>query len=330
MDDQKSKKNPWVRHLGLIVAVIPLIWIYWRLDLRTMVSILPTVAWWTIPVLMIIVVTCMTLQGIRWWILLRSQISGFPLGRALSYHFIGAFYGVAVPSGIAQDVIKTVLVANKKGVSVSWAALWVTRILGLPALGILSIYGFIAMDRTSLPKGIEYALATLYGAALLLFCISFSKRITSPVRRATEKIIPRRIAKLIGDIREGIYQYRNRKREVLLSFLVTFVAQVLLVISSCVTLKGITGNFFWWQCFAFIPLIELISVSFPFTPNGMGVREMLSAGLFAFLQLSHEQLGIYVLFLLFFGFAVRLIGIIPLVHGYFKKSSGRDRTIRVI
>jgi uncharacterized membrane protein YbhN (UPF0104 family) len=314
----KSKKS-WIRRLGIPIAAIPIAWIYWRLDFHTMVSIAPKVAWWTGPVLFAIAFTCMVLQGVRWWILLRTFILNLPLGRALSYHFIGAFYGSAIPSGAAQDVIKTLLVADKCDASASWAAIWLTRILGLPALGILSLYGFIVMDKSAFPRGAAYAMAFFYILAAFLFFLSFSKTITRPVRIVLERIIPPGIATLLGDIRQGIYRYRGRKGDVFTSFLVTLLTQVLFVFSAIFTLRGITGHFFIWQCFTFIPIIELISVSFPFTPNGMGVREALSAAMFAYLGLTKEQLGIYVLFLLFFGLAVRSVGVVPLVHGYIKK-----------
>lgn len=323
--DKKTGRT-WIQRLGIPLAAIPIIWIYWRLDFHAMLSILPKVAWWTGPALFAIVITCMTLQGVRWWILLRAFIPDLRLGRALAYHFIGGFYGTALPSGTAQDIIKTVLVANNNSTSASWAALWLTRILGLPALGILSMYGFIAMDRSALPKGGTSAMALFYALIVFLFFLSFSKKMTRPIRKIMEKFAPRKISDMLGNIREGVYRYRDKKGDVVYCFLVTVVTQILLVFSAVFTLKGISGHYFIWQCFTFIPLIELISISFPFTPNGMGVREMLSAAMFAYLGLTKEQLGIYVLFLLFFGLAGRLVGVLPLAHGYLKGRRQRAAT----
>jgi uncharacterized membrane protein YbhN (UPF0104 family) len=283
-----------------------------------MLNMLPRVAWWTGPLLFTMVLAGMALQGIRWWILLRTFIPDLPVRRALSYHFIGALYGTAIPSGAAQDVIKTLLIADKNDMPASWAALWLTRILGLPALGILSLYGFVAMDKSALPEGGAFAMALFYALVALLFFLSFSKKMTRPVRNVIERIIPQKISVAIGDIREGVYRYRERKKEVLICFGVTMATQVLMVFTAVFALRGITGHFFVWECFTFIPLIELIAVSFPFTPNGMGVREALSAAMFAYLGLTKEQLGIYVMFVLFFGLATRLAGIIPVAHGQMK------------
>ena len=322
----EKKKNPWLKILGIVLAAIPILWIYWRLDFRAMIEMLPKVAWWTGPVLLAIVLVSMVLQGLRWWILLHAFLPELPLRRALAYHFMGAFYGTALPSGAAQDVIKTLLVAHKNDMSVSWASFWLTRALGLPALALLSIVGFSTMDRSSLPTGWEYALALFYFLVGALFLVSFSKRVTRPLRLALEKFIPLKILKPAEQIRESIYCYRNRKKAVLLSFLVTLITQIGLILSGSLTILGITGSMYLWQCFTFIPLIELLAVSFPFTPNGMGAREALSAGFFAYLHLSKEQLGIYVGFLLFFSILPRLAGIVPVVHGFVKGRRNKAET----
>jgi uncharacterized protein (TIRG00374 family) len=323
MTEEKKSKKPWIKHLGLLLAVVPIVWIYGRLDFHKMLAGLPMVAWWTGPALLLFVLSCMTLQGVRWWILARVFIPGLSLTRALAYHYIGVFYGTAIPSGAAQDVIKTVLLAKNTDVAASWAATWITRILGLPALGILSVYGFFAMDRSTLPKSLNYGMLAFYGLVVLVFFISFSKRLTRPLRRLFEKFTPKKILTVVGDIREGVYRYRGKWRDVAWAFFVTVLTQVLLVCSGIFTLKGISGHFYLWQCFAFIPLIELIAVSFPLTPNGLGIRETLNAGFTAYLGLTKEQLGIYILFQLFFAFTPRLIGLWPVLHGYAKDRRAR-------
>ncbi len=325
MVNDKKIKNPltrqWIQRLGIPLAAVPIIWIYWRLDFHAMISMLPKVAWWTGPMLLIAVISGMVLQGLRWWILLHAFIPALRLRRALSYHFMAVFYGTALPSGAAPDVIKTLFVAQKNEMETSWAAFWLTRALGLPSLALLSMSGFFVMDASSLPRGWQFALVFFYLATGALFAISFSKRITRPLRLLLEKFIPKKTLSIVGRIRQSVYCYRSRKKEILLSFLVTVAVQAFLIIACSLSIRGITGTFPLWQCFTFIPIIELISVSFPFTPNGMGVRETLSAGMFSYLHLSKEQLGIYVMFSLFFSLFPRLLGIPLIIHGHLKKSA---------
>lgn len=321
----KKISNGWIKSLGILLAAVPIIWIYFRLDFHSMLAMLPKVAWWTAPVIFFLVIFCMTLQGVRWWILLHAFDPGIPLYRALAYHFMGAFYGTALPTGAAQDVIKTLFVVKKSSMETSWAAFWVTRALGLPALAILSMVGFFSMEKTALPRGWECAIAFFYLLVIVVFFLSFSKRITRPVRRIVEKWVPPKIILPVEKIRESVYRYRRKKTAVFQSFIVTLAAQVGLIMLTFLSIRGITGHFFIGECFTFIPIIELLAVSFPFTPNGMGVREAMSAGLFAYLHLSNEHLGIYVIFSLFFSLVPRLLGFPLLIHGFLKKRSAANR-----
>lgn len=78
------------------------------------------------------------------------------------------------------------------------------------------------------------------------------------------------------------------------------------------TIKGITGSFLPKECFAYIPLIEIISMAQPLTPNGMGVREALFAMMFKHLKLSSEQLGVYIL-IANLSILMKLVGAIPIL-----------------
>jgi hypothetical protein len=50
----------------------------------------------------------------------------------------------------------------------------------------------------------------------------------------------------------------------------------------------------------------------------MGVREMLNVAMLTYLGLTKEQLGIFILFQFFFAYSPRLIGLVPVLHGYLK------------
>ena len=324
MPIDKKNTNRWIRYLGIPLAAIPIIWIFWRLDFHAMIAMLPKVAWWTAPMMLCLGGAIMSLQGLRWWILLHAFIPELPLRRALSYHFMAIFYGTVIPTGAGQDVIKTLIVAKNNDVSLSWASFWLTRMLGLPALVLLSTIGIVSMERVAPLKNVDYLLAFIDVVICGLFLISFSKRTTRPVRRITQKVFPAKWFGPLERIREGVYCFRNKKMDVLLSFCATIIAQTLLIFLCALLILGITEEFPLWTCFAFIPLIELVSTAFPFTPNGLGIRETLTAGMFAYLHISKEHLGIYVMFVLFFSLVPRLVGVPFILHGYQKRKLQND------
>jgi uncharacterized protein (TIRG00374 family) len=312
----KSKKNLG-RGLGLLIAVLPIVWIFWRLDFHRLLTCVPKVAWWTIPVMCAFVILSMTLQGVRWWVILRPKVKDLPLKRVMAYHFIGVFYGIVLPTSASTDVVKTVLLSKQVDYSVAWGATWICRIVGFLALVILSGYGLFTINHDSLPNGFWLALGATFIMAAAVLAFSFSKRLTSPLRPLLSRAIPRKFVTILGNIRQGIYIYRKERRALASLFLVTLVAQISLILAACFTLYGINGKLFLAEYFAFIPIIELVANSGP-TPNGMGVREALTALLFKYLLVSKEQLGIYVFLTLFFTVGLKLAGGLPVFHGILK------------
>jgi uncharacterized membrane protein YbhN (UPF0104 family) len=306
------------RVITFALAIAPIVWIFWRLDFSRLAEYIPKVAWWTIPVLCGFILLSTFLQGVRWWIMLRSLAPGVQFMRTMSYHFIGVFYSIVLPTSASTDVVKTVLISKKIDYSISWGATLVCRLLGFFTLVIFSIYGLCTIDRSFLPDGFWIALGTAFVLMALAGALFFSKRLTSPLRPLAQKIVPAKLLSVIENLRQGIYLYRNKTGALFLLFIVTCVTQVTLVLMGCVTLYGVAGRFLLSEYFAFIPVIEIVANAGP-TPNGIGVREALTALFFKYIHVSNEQLGIYVFITLFFAIAVRLVGGIPVAHGIIKK-----------
>jgi uncharacterized protein (TIRG00374 family) len=328
IDPPQNKTSPRgkaYRVAGSVIALVPLVWIFWRLDFHRLFECSRQVAWWTIPVLCSFLFVSMALQGARWWFMLRALIPDLSFFRAMSYHFIGVFYGIVLPTSASADVVKTLLMSRKVDYSVSWGATWVCRILGLLALAFLSIYGLFTIDHKFLPKGFWIALCAAFLVSGAVFALSFSKRLTAPFRPLFQKLLPKKTTAVVENIRQGIYLYRKKPGTLFFVFIVTLLTQSTLMLAGCFTLYGITGRLFIADYFAFFPIIEVIANAGP-TPGGIGVREGLTAVLFNYLNVSKEQLGIYVFLALFFSLALKLLGGIPLLHGLVKRRRQKRTT----
>jgi uncharacterized protein (TIRG00374 family) len=305
----------WVKW---IFALIPIIWIFRTIDLHGMVHAAIVLPWWGVPLVVLGVVVSMFLQGIRWWLLLKAFIPAISFSKVISSHFAGIFYSIALPTSAAGDFVRTLLIAKENDYSVAWGATWISRILGLIVLLIFSVLGLLFMNRSALPQSVFISVLMVFFLLVLCIAVSFSKKMTRPVRKALRKWVPFiKILEVIENIRNGIYQYRYKKRNLFMVFLVTVLVQLLLVGYTCVLIFGITGKFFPLECLTFLPLIEIVCMSIPLTPNGLGVRELLNAVMFNQLGLTKEQLGVYIM-LGFLSISLKLVGGIPILFGLFK------------
>jgi len=318
MEKPASLRQKAWRIIGMIIALVPIVWIFWRLDFHRLAECTHRIAWWTIPVMCGFLLVSMMLQGVRWWLMLRGLIPELPFLRTMSYHFIGVFYAIVLPTSASVDVIKSTLLAKKFDYSVIWGATWICRIMGLLALAVLSVYGLFAINRDFLPRGFWIAFCAAMVVSGVVFALSFSKRLTAPFRPVFRKLLPNKISAILENIRQGIYLYRKKYGTLLAVLLVSLFTQATLILAGCFTLFGISGRLCIADYFAFFPLIEVVAGSGP-TPGGVGVREALTAVLFNYLHVSKEQLGIYVFLTLFFGLALKLVGGIPVLHGLFKR-----------
>ena len=317
MEGNRKRRNLLVRSGTLLLAITPIAWIFLRLDFHRLIDCIHQVAWWTVPALCAVNLLLMTLQGVRWWIILRPLIQGLSFRRVLSYHFIGVFYSIVLPTSAATDVVKTALLSKQADYAVSWGATWLCRIVGFLALVMLSAYGLLTIDRSFLPAGFWFAAAASAFLGVLAIVLSFSKRLTAPFRPLVNKVMPRRFMGVLENIRQGIYRYRRQSSALLSLFFVSLITQAVIILANVITLYGITGRFVVADLFAFIPVVELIANSGP-TPNGMGVREALLAVLFTYLQVSNEQVGIYIFLLLVCSVGCKLTGALPVFHGMLK------------
>ncbi len=270
--------------------------------------------WWTMPLLGTAILAGMIIQGVRWWLLMRPFAAKLSLAKALSAHFAGLYYSLMLPTSAAQNVVRAVILSREEDYSISWASSWIAGVLGLLTLAFLSTYGLLGIDRSTLPPGFFQSILSAFGALCILIALSFSKRFTGPFRRLFGKILPARIVGAVENIREAVYKYRGKGFTLLLVFFVTLFMQVVITIGGCLAIYGISGRFLLFQCFLYLPVIEILCIALPLAPNGIGVREALLALMFKQVGLSHEQLGIYII-LGYFSILLKLVGGIPLLLG---------------
>jgi uncharacterized membrane protein YbhN (UPF0104 family) len=69
---------------------------------------------------------------------------------------------------------------------------------------------------------------------------------------------------------------------------------------------------------AYVPLIEILSLSIPLTPSGLGIREALTKLMFQQIGLSNEQLGVYIVLGLL-SILLKLVGGVPVLFNLLQK-----------
>ncbi len=315
-----SQKKPLLKVLRIVFAVAPLVWIYSRTNFSSIVEILKTA-----PILVLVLITAITfstmlLQGIRWWVLVKKFIPDLKLLTTVRVHLESTFYAIALPSSAAQDIVRAVILSRKHSGSVIWASSWIARLTGLAVLMFFSFLGLTTMDNQVLPSGIRLTLFSMFGVTLVMGIASFSKTITRPFRKLETNFPESKIITTLSQLRNSIYNYKNAPATLLNALALSLITQLLLILNAALIFFAVTGQYYFLESLAFIPLIEILSISLPLTPGGIGIREALMALMFRQLNLSADQLGSFVAISLLISLS-RLLGAVPLLYrGISKKS----------
>ncbi len=265
---------------------------------------------------MFLLIPTMVLQGVRWWMLLRTSATDLSLGRTLEYHFAASFYSLILPGASAQEIVRAYLLSKSVDYGVVWGSTWLSKLMGLIGWVFVGIIGYFVESQLLYHwnSQIGVLLFVVALSLLLALCLSFSKRVTRLIRLLLERHLPTTIVSSLSEIREAIFIFRFQKRTMFWAFLVTICLQIMLVFGTSLVVYAINGNFMFWSLAALLALIEVIVVILPLTPGGVGIREGLITLLFNQAGLGIEEIGIYI-FLNTLGILVRLLGAIPVFLG---------------
>jgi len=308
--------------LRAVLVVAPIAWIYARADSGSIVAALAST---NVPALVCVtamLIVTMVLQGVKWWVTIRRFAPDLRVGKAVSVHLESSFYSIILPSALAQDVVKSVMLSRDHSPQIVWAATWMAKLMGFFTLIILSVVGMLYLESDSLPAGFRPAVVIAVAAITAMAAVSFSKRITRPLRAAAAKFAGIKIIAFAEKLRDGIYAFKHERAVLVQTFLISAVIQLLLISNASLLVYAVSGEFFFIECLAFVPLVEIMAVSLPLTPGGMGIREALMALLFTRLGFSEGQTASYVTISLALSMT-RLIGGIPVILKSFKRHAGK-------
>jgi len=305
--------------LFILLSLLPIIWIFWKIDYQKLWSLTLSLPPWIFIFLIVSTLLSVVVQVWRVWILTKVYMPDLRFMELLSFHMISAFYTTFLPAA-SQDVIRSALLSKKGNYSYIWGATLLSRFAGLATLLLFSLNGLLIIDKNALPPYTAQSILIIFLVTVLLTFLSFSKTVTRPLRKTFGRFIPVKVFKIIADIRDGVYAYKKHKMVLVKFFLISIALQLIFVITNTITLYSISNKFFLKESLAFLPMIEIITSAAAFTPQGIGVREILLVFFFKYLQLSGESLGLYILLIYTFSTFSRLLGAIPLyAHFIIKK-----------
>jgi glycosyltransferase 2 family protein len=271
-DSKKKQLRQFVKIIGSVVSTLLFIWLISKQDWQTTWTNLRQIPAWLWPLCLVLVVTGMVFNALRWFVLLKAQDVEMPFGAVVKTVFAGAFASNFLPSTIGGDAFRIIsLLRYTPDQALSVASVLVDR-----AINVAATVTFLPFSWFTFGNQIFYLFGSSSNSYFVAGIIPFWDKLVGIVR------------KMFARFKDAFIKW-GRKPKVLaksfgiswVSIFVVYIAVWLLAVSLGipVTLFQVIG------VAAVVYVVTLLPVSF----NGYGVREVIYTTLYMQLGATIEQ-----------------------------------------
>ena len=217
----------------------------------------------------------------RWKMLLKAVGIDLPLKRVIISFAGGTFFSLFLPSTIGGDFMRTLdLSAHTRRPKDVIATVLLDRLSGYVGLVLLSLVALLVGWKFIQSKIILFSVAIITGILAAILLMLFNNFLYSRINIHLHSPNAGRIRKLIKNLHEEIYIFRNRKKVIVNNLIMSLLVQIVSpLISFVIALSlGIKINIIYF--FIFLPIIGAITL-LPISIGGLGLRDATTIFFFA-------------------------------------------------
>jgi uncharacterized protein (TIRG00374 family) len=238
----------------------------------------------TLALILVMGAACVSLSGMRWWLLLGADGIKIPLPTAVRLTWIGHFWNQVIPGAVSGDLVKMFYVGRlvPERREESWTTVAADRLIGLCALVTLSTAVALTrldfmLARPELTAAFAFMVFVLLcfasAVVVLLLGIGTTWRVTAWARERFPKQAET-LSRFYGTLRRLLAS----PSRVLAAFAISLLAHCLTVGYAAIFGGLFTDAFAVSDYFVLVP-IALFSNAIPISPGGIGVGETVLAEL---------------------------------------------------
>lgn len=269
------------RHLGtllkLVVSLGLIVFVLSRVHLPTLTARLLAANFWWVALAMLLFWLAMTINGVKWWVLLRSQAIVVPFRALLNYTFVGFFFNNVLPANIGGDLIRGYGLARyTERTAASAASVVLDRIIGLAAyMSVAAVAALITVYVTGRSELRLLAWVAVAGVAALLMVtgILLSRRLRRLVDRLFANTFLKRLAQIWSSLSLAFEAYRFQYRALALAFGVGLLGILCTTSVNYVLSLSLGGGIPFLHVLLFTPLIALVLI-IPVSIGGLGLNQV--------------------------------------------------------
>lgn len=277
-----------------IFLVCPILLLVFAVDYKSVLSVLQSIRFSIILLLIAILLVRFTLQSIRFWLLAAPFSKKIKMGEFIALDWKARYYAIIMPSSAGQDIARAVLLKNYLSAGEIAAVSVFFRITGIVTFILLSCFGFSNLYFEHDSAAVLLSVSVLLLAVVAISAVSFSERLAKKLLSVLPEKTPKKLLNFLENSSRAILLYKKFPKLVAFNLFFSFFLQVLYILFPIISIYAISGELMVVECLKFIPPIEIAAAAFPFSPSGAGIREGLLILFFDLTKQTKEQAFSYI------------------------------------
>ncbi|MCD6289505.1 MAG: flippase-like domain-containing protein [Anaerolineae bacterium] len=270
-------KDKLATAIKVVISVALIAWVFHRVNLAEVGQMLISAKIVYLLLALVLYLGAISLNAVKWQVLLRAQGVRVPLRVLLAYTFVGVFFNNFLPANVGGDVMRGYgLSRYTTRVADAAVSVIVDRIVGLIAYMGAAVLAAIAVVNVIGQGGelrlVEYmaflSLAVIAGG----FGMLLSRRLRALVGRLFQRQWLAPLAPTYTRISEAFGAYRFRYGAIALALLIALVGLMLTNLVNWLLAESVGGGIPLLYICLFNPLIALVLLV-PISIGGIGVNQ---------------------------------------------------------
>ncbi len=267
-------KNRILTVLKIAVTVGLIAYVFSKVNFKAVAASLAAANPWLILLALAFYMAAITINGMKWNVLLRALDVRVPFRAVMQFMFVGFFFNAVLPANIGGDVMRGYGMARYTDRTADAAvSVVVDRIVGLlaymSAAAVTAIVVVRWMDHAELQWLSDLALVVLAGIAVAL-AVMLSRRLRLLIGRIFQTGPLTRVLPIYEGVSSALDAYRFRYRSLFVAFLLGLCGLMAANIVNWLLFEAVGGGVPFVDVMLFNPLIALVLLV-PISIGGHGV-----------------------------------------------------------
>ena len=259
------------------ISLALIAWVFRRVDLAEVGRMLTSANVWYLLLALVLYLGAISLNAVKWQLLLRAQGIRVPLRALIEYTFVGVFFNNFLPANVGGDVMRGYGLARYTArLADAAVSVIVDRVVGLIAYMSAAVVSAIiivnTMERNHDLQAVEYVALAALTAIAGGFGVLLSRRLRALVGRLFQWSWLEPLAPVYGRISDAFGAYRFRYGALSQAFLVALGGLMLSNLVNWLLAESLGGGIPLLYICLFNPLIALVLLA-PISIGGIGVNQ---------------------------------------------------------